>query len=72
MDSSPDVDCFEQFLQISRVDLEVFLSDRFAQVLWGFYLNPRYLRGSDFLMRFSQGRWAEEIVVLTDLRSRLL
>jgi len=65
VDSSPDVDCFEQFLQISRVDLEVFLSDRFAQVLWGFYLNPRYLRGSDFLMRFSQGRWAEEIVVRT-------
>ncbi|RMF33551.1 MAG: hypothetical protein D6759_06835, partial [Chloroflexi bacterium] len=65
MDSSLNVDGFERFLQITWVDLEVFLSDRFAQMLWGVYLNPRYLRGSDFLMRFSQGRWAEEIVVRT-------
>lgn len=58
-------DCFEQFLQTTEMDLELFLSDLFAQALCEFYLNPRYLRGSDFLMRFSQGRWAEDILVRT-------
>lgn len=28
-----------------------------------FLINPRRLRGSDFLMRWSQGRWSEEIVM---------
>jgi hypothetical protein len=58
-------DSFERILQITEVDLDFLLSDVFAQVLCEFYLNPRYLRGSDFLMRFSQGRWAEDIVVRT-------
>ena len=26
----------------------------------GFLVNPRRLRGSDFLMRWAQGRWSEE------------
>lgn len=58
-------DSFERFLQTTEVDLDFLLSDLFAQVLCEFYLNPRYLRGSDFLMRFSQGRWAEDILVRT-------
>ena len=58
-------DSFEWFLQTTKVDLDFLLSDLFTQVLCEFYLNPRYLRGSDFLMRFSQGRWAEDIVVRT-------
>jgi hypothetical protein len=58
-------DNFERILQTTAVDLDFLLSDVFAQVLCEFYLNPRYLRGSDFLMRFSQGRWAEDIVVRT-------
>lgn len=58
-------DSFERFLQTTEVDLDFLLSDQFAQVLCDFYLNPRYLRGSDFLMRFSQGRWAEDILVRT-------
>ncbi len=58
-------DSFERFLQTTDVDLDFLLSDLFAQVLCEFYLNPRYLRGSDFLIRFSQGRWAEDIVVRT-------
>jgi hypothetical protein len=58
-------DSFERFLQTTDIDLDFFLSDLFAQVLCEFYLNPRYLRGSDFLMRFSQGRWAEDIVART-------
>ena len=58
-------DNFERILQITDVDLDFLLSDIFAQALCEFYLNPRYLRGSDFLMRFSQGRWAEDIVART-------
>jgi hypothetical protein len=58
-------DSFERILQTTEVDLDFLLSDMFDQVLCEFYLNPRYLRGSDFLMRFSQGRWAEDIVVRT-------
>jgi hypothetical protein len=58
-------DSFERFLQTAEIDLDFLLSDLFTQVLCEFYLNPRYLRGSDFLMRFSQGRWAEDILVRT-------
>jgi len=50
-------------LQTSAIDIEIFLPDLFAQEICDFYLSPRYLRGSDFLMRWSQGRWAEDIVV---------
>lgn len=35
-----------------------------------FYVNPRYLRGSDFLMRWSQGRWSEEILIEAFARNR--
>ncbi|MFQ5853127.1 MAG: AccI family restriction endonuclease [Candidatus Binatia bacterium] len=58
-------DSFERILQITDADLDFLLSDIFAQAFCEFYLNPRYLRGSDFLMRFSQGRWAEDIVART-------
>ncbi len=56
---------FERFLQTTPIDLDLFLPNLFVQESCGLYLNPRYLRGSDFLMRFSQGRWAEDIVVRT-------
>jgi len=56
-------DGFERFLQTIAVDLEILLPESFSQELCDFYLNPRYLRGSDFLMRWSQGRWAEDVVV---------
>jgi len=58
-------DSFERFLQATAVELDFLLPDLFAQELYEFCLNPRYLRGSDFLMRFSQGRWAEDIIVRT-------
>jgi len=54
---------FERSLQTVRIELDFLLPNLFPQELCKFYLNPRYLRGSDFLMRFSQGRWAEDIVV---------
>lgn len=56
---------FEQFLQITKIDLDFVLPALFTQALYELYLNPRYLRGSDFLMRFSQGRWAEDIIIQT-------
>jgi hypothetical protein len=62
---SVQFDSFRRFLQTTEVDLDFLLPDLFPQVLGEFYLNPRYLRGSDFLMRFSQGRWAEDILVRT-------
>jgi hypothetical protein len=65
MSSPKRCDSFERFLQTTTVDLDFFLPDLFTQVLGELYLNPRYLRGSDFLMRFSQGRWAEDIVTRT-------
>lgn len=58
-------DSFERFLQTTDTDLDFLLPDLFTQLLCWFHLNPRYLRGSDFLMRFSQGRWAEDIVART-------
>ena len=59
------INSFECFLQTTKIEIDLFLPSLFAQELCGLYLNPRYLRGSDFLMRFSQGRWAEDIVVRT-------
>jgi len=56
------VGSFQRFLQTCPVDLEILLPEMFPQVLHDFYLSPRYLRGSDFLMRWSQGRWSEDIV----------
>jgi hypothetical protein len=50
---------FEQQLCISQEQLELEL--RFAPIAWSeFWLNPRRLRGSDFLMRWSQGVWSEQ------------
>jgi len=54
---------FEYFLQITPVDLGLFLPELLPQEIDELCLNPRYLRGSDFLMRWSQGRWAEDIVI---------
>lgn len=50
---------FDEALQIECVDIDLFgcgLND----LPWdNFLLNPRRLRGSDFLMRWSQGVWSE-------------
>lgn len=51
---------FERALSVSQEQVEFEL--RFsASIDWlDFWLNPRRLRGSDFLMRWSQGVWSEE------------
>lgn len=54
---------FETVLSLPTEDLEFELRG-YTQIPWAdFLLNPRRLRGSDFLMRWSQGVWSEERLV---------
>lgn len=51
---------FEKVLAVSKEDIRMTLK-AMGEVPWAeFILNPRRLRGSDFLMRWSQGVWSEE------------
>ncbi len=51
---------FEKVLAVSTEDIRMTLR-AMGNVPWAeFLLNPRRLRGSDFLMRWSQGVWSEE------------
>ena len=50
---------FEQILSVTKEDIELELRGA-KEIVWTeFWLNPRRLRGSDFLMRWSQGVWSE-------------
>lgn len=54
---------FELALTISAEEIEIELRGQ-ESVSWAdFILNPRRLRGSDFLMRWSQGAWSEECLI---------
>lgn len=54
---------FEKYLAVSTEDLEDVLKYQ-PDLLWmEFWLNPRRLRGSDFLMRWSQGVWSEQRLI---------
>jgi hypothetical protein len=61
----PEPDPFTSCLQLSIDELswEFGRLDHFAPSELGYLINPRRLRGSDFLMRWSQGRWSEELVI---------
>lgn len=51
---------FDEYLSVSAEDVGAD-GLKFAPLEWfNFWLNPRRLRGSDFLMRWSQGAWSEE------------
>jgi AccI restriction endonuclease len=51
---------FESWVSVSVEELEDLLANP-APLPWlEFWLNPRRLRGSDFLMRWSQGVWSEK------------
>ncbi|MFA6489757.1 MAG: AccI family restriction endonuclease [Candidatus Micrarchaeia archaeon] len=53
---------FERVLSVSEEDIELDLSA--SELPWSdFLLNPRRLRGSDFLMRWSQGVWSEDRII---------
>jgi hypothetical protein len=51
---------FEKVLSVSKENIELELKC-INEISWAdFWLNPRRLRGSDFLMRWSQGVWSEQ------------
>lgn len=51
---------FERVLSVYTQDIELELRG-VREIAWlDFWLNPRKLRGSDFLMRWSQGVWSEK------------
>jgi hypothetical protein len=55
---------FENVLSVYVENIE-FEFKGFPSVEWlSFVLNPRRLRGSDFLMRWSQGVWSEDRLIL--------
>lgn len=54
---------FEALLSAMAEDIELYLRGH-RPIQWlDYWLNPRRLRGSDFLMRWSQGVWSEERLV---------
>ena len=54
---------FEQILEVASEELE-FNFAFIPTTPWAqFLLNPRRLRGSDFLMRWSQGQWSERRLI---------
>jgi AccI restriction endonuclease len=54
---------FEKVLSVSTEDIELELRG-LKEISWAdFWLNPRKLRGSDFLMRWSQGVWSEKRLI---------
>jgi len=54
---------FEIALSVPSEDLEVQLIEQWPLPWADFLLNPRRLRGSDFLMRWSQGVWSEKRII---------
>lgn len=57
------MDLFDRIPSVAEVEVELELRGRLAVPWAEFVLNPRQLRGSDFLMRWSQGRWSEERLI---------
>lgn len=54
---------FEKVLSVSKENIALELKN-FPLLPWAdFLLNPRRLRGSDFLMRWSQGVWSENRLI---------
>jgi AccI restriction endonuclease len=54
---------FEILLSVAKEESELEFK-RFQELAWAdFWLNPRRLRGSDFLMRWSQGVWSEKRLI---------
>lgn len=54
---------FERVLSVSKEEFEFELRG-INEITWSeFWLNPRRLRGSDFLMRWSQGVWSEKRLI---------
>ena len=63
MRSPMRLSAFDESLSVSVEDLEIELAGSVTFPSEDFLLNPRRLRGSDFLMRWSQGVWSERKVI---------
>jgi hypothetical protein len=57
------MDIFDRYFGVVDEDSEVALSALGFTEWLNFFLNPRHLRGSDFLMRWSQGVWSERLLI---------
>lgn len=57
---TPSLPPFEDVLLVAAEDIQFSLESMGPSPWANFWLNPRRLRGSDFLMRWSQGAWSEE------------
>ncbi len=57
------MDLYDSYLNVGDEDIEIVLQDAYSLQWADFWLNPRYLRGADFLMRWSQGAWSEERLI---------
>lgn len=54
---------FERLLSVGAEDIDFSPQERGFIEWYEFLLNPRRLRGSDFLMRWSQGVWSERRII---------
>ena len=54
---------FERALAVMEEDVEFAMCGPLAVPWSDFLLNPRRVRGSDFLMRWSQGEWSEKRLI---------
>lgn len=61
---------FEKVLSVCVEDIEFEFKGQPSVEWLNFLLNPRRLRGSDFLMRWSQGVWSEERITQAVNRTR--
>ncbi len=63
LDSVQNWSAFEQCLSSTVEDVEIEFTGFSHIPRADHFLNPRRLRGSDFLMRWNQGVWSERIVI---------
>jgi hypothetical protein len=65
VDLAYTIPLFDYFLQLARAELEweFVTPETESHEPFDFLINPRRLRGSDFWMRWAQGRWSEEMVI---------
>ena len=63
MHKRPHTSRFDDELAVGEVFLEELLTSPPLLAWQDFLLNPRRLRGSDFLMRWSQGVWSEQRLI---------
>src|SRR5579875_2074933 len=64
MEEAESASLFEQLVSVAEEESESVLQHGYVPLSWAeFLLKPRRLRGSDFLMRWSQGEWSEKRLI---------